>query len=565
MMRKPIFREITLLSLPVLLIGAVALWKTWAPPPDDFLSITPPANAEFGPLRLEWGEWKTVAPSAGEAATGHLVKKIGRVWVAGEGRKKWRHHDFYDLSAQDFALEYRRGAKWQKIARNGGWNGIRETRFHQEEIEKKEVQHQKFALAVPFALVPRDADEVRLRGKMNLRASQFNGTAFNYRRIETPQVNFGLWKKGQAWPTPKVNRTPSLAVRKVETRWMGEAAEQWNQDRNQIYNARVSTKVKWNPPMLPRDVSSLQFEMQSVQLLDDAGRDWMKVAPSQRLGIDIRERMKLVDLSSPKQQRGENDFYLDVATRFIPKSAGAIRLKAKVAVWNFRDESRDWPVEIAAIVRPQWMTKTPKNLRLKSVRFTKVRKAVDFLQKGNDVVDIYAMVPCVEAVLEYRGKKPLVVRGEVGKSNFAPGQFERDSIIASIPFGDRLYGIYHNAPLGEAKKGEDELITSWSQRVATPKDTLTAQFHSAQSLKRVRVIGIPSRKSHARSVALPSHARYVLMATRAKALVFTADIGLRGQGFGKLQGRFVNSGRVFLASVRFSPCRGLSIFATLVL
>lgn len=410
-MKKTSRREIAMMLAPVLAFGAFAWWKSRVPSATIESPPVPPIGYGKGNLRLEFGEWKTLAPDAGEVATGHLIVKSNRVWLVGQNATQWRDTSF-DLQ-DDLALEFRRGQKWQKVARNGGWNGFRERKIGGFD-EKAPILNQEFALSLPMNLVPRDADEVRLRGKIKIRV--LDRRAGNFRDVASPAVSLPIWNKKQSWPAPEVSRETQLTVDEIKTTLWGEAAE------NSLHNSsaapwttaeiEAALNTHWAPPAWDKNYIPFSIVPQSVQLLDKTGRDWMKWKPRDGLDDYSTENMgNSPDIAIGRMNGVKNIEFCHVAvsTRQIPRSAGEIRLKARVSLYDHRVKSAQWPVNIEAVVRPAWMSQAPKNLVLKSARLV-TRKNTGYAGSPKE--------PCIEAILEYSGKKPLVIRGEVDNSPY---------------------------------------------------------------------------------------------------------------------------------------------------
>lgn len=544
-MKKNVIRETLSLSLFIFVIGGVAFWKSQQPVVPEEL---PPHDAGWGPLRLEFGEWKDVPVSAGEVATGHDFKKVGRVYLVGQEALAWRQNSFYDLNANAFAVEFRRGQKWHSVKRQGGWNGIRETKISEGDPKKQKVQSQKFSLALPFAPVPRNADEVRLRGKMTLGLIKYLGRGkFQDKTVASPEVYFSLWKKSAKWPEPQVERKAVLTASNPEVHLLGEAVKEPVLDGSPFLStADVQVKLDshWVPPRWKKESNPFLIMPQDVQLLDAKGHDWASWQPNElfadaALGICTLGRNPKINVRLDDPTIGEKDYHMSVSTRYIPRSAGVIRLKARVSLYDQRDGSSDWPLTLETVVRPLWMTKTPRNLQLLSVGLTQRKFPVDSVVKNGEYVDVFQNTPCIEAILCYSGAKPLIVRGEVDSTNheYGPDQMEYPSIIARIPFGDRSYGFYLGAKLLEAHSGEDELISSWSQRVENRDGSLSALFYN--SIDQSQALDIETRKPALETTGNKTRVtvRYFLPGYKPQKapLVFKAEIGLRNQGFVEIE------------------------------
>lgn len=149
--------------MPVVLLAGVGWWRARGGSVSTLQGA--PSDLTIGPPRLEAGEWTDAPLSPSEVSRGFLVKKLVSVWQGGrspvpEGTKPGMYLINTD---EDVRVVFRRGKVW-RTARTQPF--AYDTQF----MERKTASFGTFALRrdleckINLNGVPRDAEEVRLRG-----------------------------------------------------------------------------------------------------------------------------------------------------------------------------------------------------------------------------------------------------------------------------------------------------------------------------------------------------------------------------------------------------------------
>ncbi|BCM90336.1 hypothetical protein IAD21_02187 [Abditibacteriota bacterium] len=500
---KPKFksRELLWMTLPVLVIGGVAWWKIHQPTTYE-ISTTPPEDLNQGPMRLVMAEWKPQPPNPSDIATGHTLKWGTRFWFAGRTRGKVGVLRTFTLT-NALNLQYRKANKWHLIKYPGGWNGLRvwldEGNFRR-----------RLDVALPMNLVPQGTDKVRLHGFLQAEIGERIGKYDYTRNLKSSLVDISVKIPGAEPVIAQTEHQSPLTVEEAQVHLLGDAAnERLKQGR---VNARIQTKLGWSHPLWRRD-KPIGFATQKVQLLDERGHDWLLHA-SETIYDSACENIGDVDkfqMSGVIHEAGPA-WWADVQTSSIPRSAGELRLRALVAP-EWKGGYTDWPVQVESVVRPRWLTRFPRDL--------KVQKVSVAVQKVESATSPTLYPPIVSVDLQYTGTKPLFPRGEseAGDCGASICWEDHELSASQIPFGEYISPI----PMREAKPGENELIVSWSQRVEDETShSLVPEF---SQFGGITVLQPQINKDHIT-------VKYVLNAWNATFLrkTFHADIGLRNQG-----------------------------------
>lgn len=160
---KPKFgREIALLALPIAILGGSAWWR-WNLGSSQLEGA--PADLTRGAARLEVGSWRDAKPLPSRVGSGFEIQKTVTVWQGGQspvpdgtGRL-----EFELFPVGDVQLVFRRGAKWQSTKAGAG-SGVNPTHQQTRQLDAFTARGD-LEFLVSFKAVPRDAQEVHLRGQ----------------------------------------------------------------------------------------------------------------------------------------------------------------------------------------------------------------------------------------------------------------------------------------------------------------------------------------------------------------------------------------------------------------
>lgn len=498
----------------------------------------PPAGVELGPLRLELGEWRRMAPSPGEIATGHLIKLQGRIFVAGREALHWRQSR---IDGRGLALWYRKGPRWHAVRRAGGWHGIRERYLWEKPRPGQKREINDFSLALPVNLVPTDAEEMRLSGRLHyvLAGKGPGRMQGRLRHLTSAPVRVTLWQRGQPWPAPRANPKSSLTASELAGMLYGVAspvAEAIGRD------GKATAVLEWNimsefqPPRWDSSRRPFAIAPQDVQLLDDAGRDWLQWAPRRFMGegawLGNMGQTAEVEVYGQQLEPGKNPFRLKLTTEKVPRRAGQLRLKASLSRYDYRTRQEEWPLQLETVVRPRWTTKNPGDLKLETVRVLsqRVRGGIGG-HKGN--LRPYSHdVPCVEIVLLYTGTKPLVFHAQKPTDDGYDPAYADEPLVTRLPVGERANLVFPDAHLFGPLLDKRELIVRWSrplvQRYGRPP--------GADSYHATHRPGGNSGTTHPKLERTADGTRVTIrhvlhgFKTKVPGLTFRTEIGLRDQG-----------------------------------
>lgn len=217
-MKRRFGREIALLTLPVVIFGGIALWKTRGGSMAQLQGA--PSDIYSGPPRVEFGEIKSLILTPRDVAQGFVWGVDTQIWQGGQNpvaADVKRPQMTYGRSRAD--VFYKRGARWIKAE---GLDGRSLTRHG----ELEEAQFGDFAIRRRIQIkvrldgVPRDAEEIRLRGtfiyendyQLGCRgASGGSGWKFYPSGVcilttQSKPFDIPIVKPKQAWPKPNVSR-----------------------------------------------------------------------------------------------------------------------------------------------------------------------------------------------------------------------------------------------------------------------------------------------------------------------------------------------------------------------
>ncbi|HEX8465122.1 MAG TPA: hypothetical protein VF627_10945 [Abditibacterium sp.] len=233
-----------------------------------------PSDIYSGKPRLEIGEIKPLEMTPWDVAQGLVWGIDATIWQGGQspvapGVKRAE----YVINSGDAHVFYRRGARWI-TAKKTGWPAMRR-------IDKDAQQFGDFALRrhiqikVNLDEVPRDAEEVRLRGffeQMNTYVDagcrgisggagwSFHGRGCRFtmqsKPFDIPIVN----TKG-AWPAPKVSRQSTLKL--VDAKWIDDPYSSFF-----VLQVRHKDGSEWkNRYLAVHDAKVLDAKQQPLELL----------------------------------------------------------------------------------------------------------------------------------------------------------------------------------------------------------------------------------------------------------------------------------------------------------
>ena len=221
---KPRFkaRELGWMILPVVLLSGAAWWLSSG---GKMPRVGNPLDS--GPIRIEYTPFEKVELSPFDVSEGYDWSTQTRVQIMGDEKMPptfKRISAGADLGTESIRLVYRRGTKWGQISRtNSKRSWLQENVRGDEGIKFK----------VSLREVPRDAEEVRLRG--TLRGSHFWSGAVpstwkppkNWKKVARGQSQttftskpFDVQIKGpnEPFPKPVVSRVSPLQF--VDAKWI---------------------------------------------------------------------------------------------------------------------------------------------------------------------------------------------------------------------------------------------------------------------------------------------------------------------------------------------------------
>jgi hypothetical protein len=216
-------REIALLMVPVLIIGGVALWQTRAPR-DLATGVTVKNPFDAGPARVEFVPFKKVELKPKDVYRGFdwaaqtTVKTRGK-WDAPKGL-------VYDGvinegNTRQLRLVYRWGSSWKSITAAQNSKNF----FPLLDGDTQEV-----TLRVNLEAVPRDADEVRLRGYFEYLLAYRGTLPLGWKApkgmrtrglshdlpIASKPFDLEIKSVGESMPVPKISRESKIEVLRID-------------------------------------------------------------------------------------------------------------------------------------------------------------------------------------------------------------------------------------------------------------------------------------------------------------------------------------------------------------
>lgn len=276
-MKKRFGREIIWMLLPVVVLGGVGWWRSSG----GGLSMlqAAPANLRSGAVRLEVGSWTDAKPLPAEVARGYVVKKQVSLWQGGQAPvSEVAPFEGHELSsAENVRLVFRRRAKWHILKPRERENRVK---FPEKTLDLKTFAARRdLQCLINLQDVPRDADEVRLRGEWvhsNVYYGATCGTArpdprwsFNGTsdcKFVTRSKPFDVLVKAakSAWPAPVVSRETKVEV-------LGAARLRSNRENLFVLHLRHREKRNWEaePFASVRQMRILNGNGREVLLFDN--------------------------------------------------------------------------------------------------------------------------------------------------------------------------------------------------------------------------------------------------------------------------------------------------------
>ena len=254
-MKKRIGREVVWLLAPVLVLAGVAWFQTRG---GKLPAIAIGNPFDPGPRRVEYSEFQTATLTPSRVAEGFewatqtRVKELGK-WDVPKGWSELR--DIFGPRVRG-RIDYRRGTIW-KTAPSTGKNSPPTIRVDSTANDGTKT------FFLNLKTVPRDADEVRLRGHF-LSYGQFKGVippgwtkpkdyssdfGKHLLKVESKPFDLLIKKQGGKWPKPVVSRDSGFKLVKVflTKHHVRQAYLQLRRDPALPSTVRLSlNRLKWN-------------------------------------------------------------------------------------------------------------------------------------------------------------------------------------------------------------------------------------------------------------------------------------------------------------------------------
>jgi hypothetical protein len=528
-----------MLAAPLLLIAAV-WWNARRE-----LPARPPADWQSGLPRVAVNGWRVVPVQPADVARGLTASVECDLWRLGSlpippasGRSEVR------ASAEHAVpyLVFRRGSHWQRLLLPDGTGGVRirpiepdapEAADRRAEFPTK--QHTRVQLLLPFGLLPTDAKDVQLRGKIavfwfeNGRKQAFpaalkasgNGDAAAWRfHAESAPLLVKLAALPRWDAQPGIIAKTSASIVRVLKADVQNVARQ-DYENIQPGDAFVDLHLQvpqpffsrnWRNKKWPRIIESRVTDAKGHVFLPRRG-ELTGISPNCLSGIGMSSGGGL-----PKDEFKARD---TLPLWSIPATAGPLTL----TMWVATDDN-EWPIIIKREARPAWLMRRARTIKIEAVKFSKVRGVVAF----KDGSDVRRTKHVVDVTLLYTGPKIPIARGYMkqlfsGDATWTPYDFYREP----------LYRLSPDSELVKPGPKHAELIFDWSQRLTDVR----GQFHPADAPSNtdaVTMIDVEEPKQtqgwHRVRGAWRWKVRYFIRSwpKAKKPLWFRADIGVTGEG-----------------------------------
>ncbi len=208
-MKAKFGREIALLTLPVFILGGVALWngkmKSWS-------GFGAPWGLYEGKPRLEITDWQKETPSALDFGRGISSRWTVTTWHGGTCPVTGKPPLYGGVTyPKNLYFAWKRAGRWNRTP----------FRYGSSELDVMDLGRRvkptsiEVRLGLPMDLVPKDAEEVRLRGHLEgwMRCQSVSAT------FPSAPLDISLKREGEKWPTFAGSHVPSLKLQSVQQEW----------------------------------------------------------------------------------------------------------------------------------------------------------------------------------------------------------------------------------------------------------------------------------------------------------------------------------------------------------
>jgi hypothetical protein len=334
--------------VPILIIGGVALWQTRAPR-DLASGFTVKNPLDAGPARVEFVPFKEVALKPKDVYCGFdwaaqtTVKTRGK-WDAPKGL-------VYDGvinegNTRQLRLVYRRGSVWKAITAEQNSKSF---------SSLLSAATQEVTLRVNLEAVPKDAEEVRLRGSFE-HLLAYRGTlppgwnlpkGWRARRlyhtlpIESKPFDLEIKRVGEPMPVPKVSRVTEIEL--VDAKWFTEPSSRAYADQFLLHLRHLKKK----------DYENYVADVENIHVFDADNRELFMYANN---GTGVRMNPESPARRNQKNfspQKLPSDLIAPLFYNGVGPKGGwgkvkqPIRLEMEVSDWNC------WPLKVNIKLRHQ--------------------------------------------------------------------------------------------------------------------------------------------------------------------------------------------------------------------
>jgi hypothetical protein len=318
----------------------IALWKTRGGSMARLQGA--PSDIYSGKPRLEIGEIKPLEMTPWDVAQGFVWGIDAKFWQRGQspvaaGVKRVD----YTINSGHARVFYRRGGRWTAVKKTG-WSVM-------QRIDKEAQHFGNFALRRHIQIkvnlddVPRDAEEVRLRGffeQMNnyigvgcSGISGGNGWSFHGRgcrfTLQSKPFDIPIMKAKSAWPNPNVPRETQLKF--VDAKWIDASAKFF------VLRMRHKDGSEWkNRYLAVHDAKFFDANLQPLELL--TGRIKWKSQIYNFRGLDPAR-------FSPQITKGDHVFEVVDPESVAPRQ-GWENVKFPLTIRAEVSDGTCWPIKI---------------------------------------------------------------------------------------------------------------------------------------------------------------------------------------------------------------------------
>ncbi len=268
-------RELIWMTLPVVLLGGAAWWFDSGGQMSGLRLGNP---LDPGPLRIEYTPFQPVTLSPYEVSQGYDWAAKTQISQRGTWAviKNWTPTGSDLHSARQTRLIFRRKGIWKAVPRGVNERSVADSMRFSEDAQTTEVE-----LKVRLDKVPRDAEEVRLRGWFE-RIEFYSGAMPKGFRapknllitgtnrvltLESQPFDLQIRGSNEVFPQPMVSHTPQIEL--LSTRWFYET-----QRHSFVAHLRHLENGNWqsNPVSYLSDVHIFDAKGHSVELYQNGGK-----------------------------------------------------------------------------------------------------------------------------------------------------------------------------------------------------------------------------------------------------------------------------------------------------